>query len=232
MAYLIPYLSILATVAILGYTTVHVPPSSPNRFLALFFVLPFVIVTITTAHNASTYAAWNSFIAGAYGSQFIPEIIDHICISRLHFDTKESKNGGRGLLARILWALDITCNKRRIGSSRQVKNVPHFSSRNPCYTPTRRWFLIFRSVRFVLSYLLVDLLMSFPAPDRQQLEGAGFIERAGMAAGFWLITYLVQSAAYDFFSVIAVGLHLNGVEAWPPRFGSVYEAYSVRQFWG
>jgi len=228
----VPYFSALASIAILGYITIYVPPSLPNRLFALFTILPIVIVTITTAHNASTYPPMNSFIGGAYGSQFIPEIIDHICLSRLYFDTKDSKNVGRGFLAKIIWTFDIACNKRRLGSSNQVRNLPPFSFRNPHYTPSRNWFLISRSLRFVFSYLLVDFLTSFPAPDAEHLERLGLIERFGIVAGFWVITYTVQNAVYDLGSVIAVGLHLNEVEFWPPRFGSVYESYTVRRFWG
>jgi hypothetical protein len=228
MASPVPYLSVLAAVALLGCATVQLPPSSPYRPLAVLAVVPFTILTVKTGQSASPYPGWNCVMGVYFGPVLFLEIVNHICIARLYFHGNRSENGSGGLRAKILWTLDIACNKRRVGWRRQVKTVTHFSSRNPSYTPSRTQFLIFRTIRLILSYLLIDFLMSFPPPDLRQPQGA-FL--AVIMFGLWFIIYLTQSTTYDLYSVIAVGLHMSGVEAWPPRFGSIFEVYSVRRFW-
>jgi hypothetical protein len=95
--------------------------------------------------------------------------------------------------------------------------------------PSSTQFLIFRTTRVLLSYLFLDFVTSFPQQDFQEVQGASL---AAIVFGVWFTMYLVQYTIYDLYSIIAVGLHLSGVEAWPPRFGSLYEVYSVRRFWG
>ena len=229
MASPVPYLSVLATITILGYATVQLPPSSPYRPLAVLAVAPFAVLTAKTSRSASTNVSWNCAMSVLYGPLIFLESINHICIARLYFHASHFKNGGGGLRAKIQWTLDIAFNKRRVGWPRPVKTLPHFSSKNPSYTPSRTQFLIFRTIRLILFYLLTDFLMSLPRPDSYQPQGATL---AAMVFGLWFLMYLVQSIVYDLYSLIAVGLHLSGVEAWPPRYGSLYEVYSVRRFWG
>jgi hypothetical protein len=230
MASPVPYLSVLATIAILGYATVQLPPSSPYRPLAVLAVVPFIVLTVTTSRSASPNTGWNCAIAVFYGPLLFMEIVKHTCIDRLYFHANQFENGSGGLRAKILWTLDITFNKRRVGWQRPVKTLPNFSSKNPSYTPSRTQFLIFRTIRLILSYLFIDFVMSFPLPDLQQPQTS--LETIVIGIWFTSSVYLVHSSTYDLYSVIAVGLHLSEVEAWPPRFGSLYEVYSVRRFWG
>jgi hypothetical protein len=137
MASPVPYLSVLAAVAILGYATVQLPPSSPYRPLAVLAVVPSVVLTATTSRSASTNLDWNCHMAMFYGPLLFLETINHTCIARLYFHANQFENGSGGLRAKILWTLDITFNKRRVGWPRPVKTLPHFSSKNPSYTLTR-----------------------------------------------------------------------------------------------
>ncbi|CAJ0546763.1 Ff.00g013900.m01.CDS01 [Fusarium sp. VM40] len=43
--------------------------------------------------------------------------------------------------------------------------------------------------------------------------------------------YLILSSYHDILSVVAVGLHVDSPEEWPPLFGQIWQAYSVRRYW-
>jgi hypothetical protein len=102
-------------------------------------------------------------------------------------------------------------------------------------------------VRFVLSYLLLDFITNQTVPDIEHfafgkerllhriaagdLSLADGLEVAGTVLGYSFAAYFAESMMYDFFSVLAVGLGISQVADWPPLFGSIFEAYSVRRFW-
>ncbi|PLN84691.1 membrane bound O-acyl transferase family-domain-containing protein [Aspergillus taichungensis] len=49
---------------------------------------------------------------------------------------------------------------------------------------------------------------------------------------FWAGTYCLLDAAYLFVSVLSVAFGFTQPHEWPPLFGSLTDAYSVRRFWG
>lgn len=253
MASAVPYLLIIASALLLHFTLSRLPPPTPYRCLMLAPILFSTLATAITAKDASAFTIWNTFIGCIYGSNLALEAIDHVCITRRYLDPNAAKKlpaRSKRLFvsASLLWTVDIICNSRSIGSPRQIKNVPYFNRRSPTFRPTRTQFLIFRSVRFVLCYLLIDFLTSIPSPSASrfspeaepfltkllagQMTAVEFAERASMTMSFYLMVYVIQVTTYDFFSIVAVGLGLNNAGDWPPRFGSIWEAYSVRRFWG
>lgn len=43
--------------------------------------------------------------------------------------------------------------------------------------------------------------------------------------------YLILSSYHDILSIIAIGLRIDTPEEWPPLFGQIGQAYSVRRYW-
>jgi hypothetical protein len=50
--------------------------------------------------------------------------------------------------------------------------------------------------------------------------------------GYLTVQYLIINLLYDFLAVFSVALHITEVDVWPPVFGRLDEAWSLRQFWG
>jgi hypothetical protein len=176
----VPYLSTACTTVFLGWTLMHIPPSSPNRYLMLPLIVSTATVTSITASYASGVAPWNNFVAMEYGSLLILQIFDKVCLSRLYYPddirpaTLVPKDGDtqqpiestwtRSLNA-LRWSVDLIINKRRVRTASQVKNVPPFNPKMPEQIPSLRSFLLFRAVRFSLLYLLLEFMTSQHIPD-------------------------------------------------------------------
>ena len=234
---LLPYLSVVTTIFLLRCILVDIP-SSGSRLVMLPLVLLSLSITAMSAQHCSPNPTWNIFIGVEYGSQLALEVIDWVHLSRLYYPGAHAAR----------WTTDLVLNKRGIRTSRQVKNVPAFDSKNPSRVPSRLQFLLFRTIRFMLSYLLIDLLTSQSVPSMANFEPgkerifhriyngdldlAGLGEVAGVLLGYGISGYIAESTAYDLFSIIAVGLGISEVADWPPLFGSITEAYTIHRFWG
>lgn len=143
-----------------------------------------------------------------------------------------------------------TVSFRHIDSPLQIKNVPPFSSADPPHIPSRSAFLLRTSLTTLICTVLVDAsgqrippspsdlatvfsparipLLTRPdnfASDRLKL-------RALLTLGFWSSIYFFCQAAYGAMAVLAVSLGSSPPKSWPPFFGSVADAYTLRNFWG
>lgn len=152
---------------------------------------------------------------------------------------------------RIRQSFRLVLSPRGIGTKLQIANIPRFSDFGNML-PTRRQFLWSRSRDFVWRYLLLDALsavavfyqhsgrgkdyLSFIGPDVHVLHfGMGLKElcvRTVLQILFTLWTKFTLSFLYDSVSLVAVGFSLSAPEDWPPLFGSISEAWTMRRFWG
>jgi hypothetical protein len=111
---------------------------------------------------------------------------------------------------------------------------------------SRLKFLLHRCAKFVLKYLILEILAISPPPKPEDftaakepffsrlrsINGEELVIRIFSTVGFWVNMYLFISVLYDVLTVFHVGLGIDPPHAWPPAFGNISEAYSVRQFWG
>lgn len=184
----LPYLSIICTTALLGWTLVTIPPSSPKRHLMLPLILSSAAVTSITATYASHVASWNVFLAMEYGTLMILEIIDKVCLSSLYYPEdspratpvpkdgkakRPAESSWTKFLNAVRWSVDLAINKRRVRHPSQVKNVPPFDANRPEHIPSRSSFLLSRAVRFSLLYLLIDFVVSQPVLDAESKFAPG-----------------------------------------------------------
>ncbi|KAJ9254579.1 hypothetical protein DTO195F2_6564 [Paecilomyces variotii] len=156
-----------------------------------------------------------------------------------------------GLRARIDAALKIVQNTRGIGTSWQVKGTP---SHPAFYEPNRRSpdrgvYVLRQMVILIWQYLLLDAvtvpLKRMSVEDRVREMGPGTEWLFWNASpeqwtrkfktgviGWFVIARLIIDSNHRLFSIVAVGLGGSSPELWPPFFGSMWDAYTIRGFWG
>ncbi|EGE84889.1 hypothetical protein RJZ56_006855 [Blastomyces dermatitidis] len=261
----IPYLAVAVAIALQGITLIYVPPNSYKRICMLPVILLPVAIVCLTAHHASYVQPWNIFIGLEFGTLLALEVLDNVCLSKISYPTGEAgdrkKHDGDKDTAdthaastrncfydKVRWSLDIAINKRRINRADQTRNVPSFDSGRLHHIPSRRSFLLFRTARFILLYLVFDLITSQPLEDAQAKFGPGkdrifarimandispaeIGETVGILVGHCICAYISLLIGYDFFSLVAVGLCGAKVSDWKPLFGDIRQVYSIRTFW-
>jgi len=154
------------------------------------------------------------------------------------------------ILNRLKFGWDSTFSIRDINTPHEQANIPLYSPSDPNYVPSRPKFLLTTSIRFIITYLLLDLIESLPpsssvAPFEPALypvflrskdvTGITLEEvatRIGTSVMVWVVTYCLLSSFVAFMSLVFVGTGLTPVSSWRPFFGSFGEAYTLRGFWG
>ncbi|KAJ6036584.1 hypothetical protein N7540_000863 [Penicillium herquei] len=148
---------------------------------------------------------------------------------------------------RLRFGIWAAFNSRCLGTSEQVKNVPQFSNTDPKHIPPRSAFLRRTARIAILSYLGLDLLSSMSDPE----VGNRFLvpSKVPIFRRLWEVT--LEEVMVRFFSTIAMGTGLvcsqGGIYSmfafisvlsgmsdpseWPPFYGSLSDAYSLRRLW-
>lgn len=110
--------------------------------------------------------------------------------------------------------------------------------------PDRSHFLLRQSAIFAWQYLALDLIQTLTvqqASERKELlpniqwnvSPGQWAERAGTHIAVWFVaTRLIGDSAYRLLSIISVGLGIDSPSDWPPAWGRMKEAYTLRKFWG
>lgn len=154
---------------------------------------------------------------------------------------------GNGLFfSRLIWALAMQWNLRRIKTSRPARNTPPFSSKNPTYIPSRGAFLLTRIAVILASIAYMAIIGLQPQPTREDISGdrTRFFSRLNEVTLYELLQRAISTVTwlsgigttseicYNVIAVVLVGLGLSEPVMWPSWFGSFTEAYSVRRWWG
>lgn len=149
---------------------------------------------------------------------------------------------------RLRFGLDVSLNPRLVNTSYQVKNVPRWSQGEPQRVPSRGSFLRRTAFIVLLNYLAVDLSSLGAQPERNavlfsdqkvalfrrwdSLGPEELVVRALASFMLWLNIYCIFRIFHGLIVLLAVGSGFSKVQDWPPPFGPLSEAYSVRRFWG
>ncbi|EFR05482.1 Tri7 [Nannizzia gypsea CBS 118893] len=234
---------------------VYVPPTSSLRaWLLPVLVVPTLVVSRTAVH-ATPVMPLNFVIGVGYGLRLALEMFDLLCISKVaypgHTGSKTS-DGTRGKPGDSLpWytrAYRAAVWLGEASSTDRGRNGYIDISREKAKKTSKRQFLVFRSIRFILCYLLLDLITSQSledadvkfAPGKEKIlsriiagdfSGQDFGETLGSIVGFAAAGYLNLVVLIDFASVLAVSLGISEVQDWPPWFGPLTKLYSIRNFW-
>ncbi|KAL8830594.1 MAG: hypothetical protein Q9191_001347 [Dirinaria sp. TL-2023a] len=152
------------------------------------------------------------------------------------------------ILDRLRFGFSVSLQGRFTGTKWPVKNVPLFSPRDPNYVPGRVEFILRNTLKSSVYVFILRLSSSLGNPKENpvlfspsripflsrlwEVSTSEIITRVLSVLGYWVVQYMVIEVLYSFLAVSAVALRITDVDAWPPVFGSVMEAWSIRQYWG
>ena len=156
---------------------------------------------------------------------------------------EKTSSGFLARLGRAIWALWST---HAVNTPWQVKNVPPhpaYFTRRGMDAPPRACFLFRQSAIFAWQYLVLNILQL--AQDVEKGDHAVFTEfEWDVPVEIWIkrvissvITWFLASRIildiyYRAVSILCVGVGLHSPSDWPPVFGRMGDAYTLRGFWG
>lgn len=136
------------------------------------------------------------------------------------------------LSSRFWWALRLLHSPRGIGWAHEPK--AHI---RPHPTTSRAQFLLDQLLRAAKYILIFDVarVLSYSNPYFQKgglsLTDAGWLWRSTVLAHV-VTSYTIIGLIQTVYSIVSVALGLTAPEEWPPFFGYVGDAYTVRRSWG
>ncbi|VUC24039.1 unnamed protein product [Clonostachys rosea] len=147
----------------------------------------------------------------------------------------------RGVAGAWLQALALIFNPRRIGTKWEVKGISNRSKAQG------RFGFAFRSlVKALIASTVIDVILRLPPKPEPHLLEPGketlytfwnlsaedIIFRFMVVLMFTTITCLTVVCMYYFAAAVTVAIGINKLESWPPIFGSLRNAYTIRGLWG
>ena len=137
------------------------------------------------------------------------------------------------ILSKIIWALRLMTSPRGIGWNWQVRDV----SSNPD-SHARRWVAVRRyALRAVAAYAQkLGVLYVLGVAKYLLAEGEGVTGNrlVSVLVGLcvWSWEYFELNSMYSVAAAMSIAAGACEPWEWPPIFGPISEAWSVRQFWG
>lgn len=157
-----------------------------------------------------------------------------------------TESGPASLRNRLQFGLRTTMYPRKIGTPYEVKNVPHFSSRDPKYAPSRSHYIIRSAISLLATWMIIYLHSIYRPSDTDVLYDPGMVplltrydqvtldeilSRVKSTFLYWFIFYHKLNSFFGQLNLILGASGLSEVKFCRPVFGPALEAYSVRQFW-
>ena len=244
-----PLSSIALQTAVVVTTLGFTPARSSLRPGAL------VLVGLCTGHCISTALGyfvrtpWASLVVG-YSVMLLLHYVDIGLLTRWEFPPSKNakplharscETATPSWAARLRFGIWVAFNARFIGTPEQVHHVPK------AITTDRAAFLRRSGGYILLSYLVLDMLGSMGDPD----VGSRFLVAARvpcfrrlseitaeelvirifstLAAGVGLLSS--QGGFYHLFAFTSVFMKWSKPQDWPPFYGSLSQAYSLRSLW-
>jgi len=132
-------------------------------------------------------------------------------------------------------AYKMLYNYRGINTSWQVVKTPQtpstpssLSSARTDFLPRQLFTIFIRYLALALFYEVSELLNSSPTYLSQMHTAA----RTYLTLNFVLHNYLLLSSLHELLSILFIYvLRLDEPHEWPPLYGDIREAYTVRRFW-
>ena len=159
----------------------------------------------------------------------------------------EQTDRGRDIWERLKFGAWVTTSTRYIGSPYQARNVPPYSKLNPFFVPTRLEFLLMWSIKFIVCYLIIDVMTQASQPEMNPIIYAEsympffsrlaevtieeFMTRIFTSILYWIGCYAIVQVYHTGFALISVSTGLDRPELWRPICGPLSEAYTIRGFW-
>ncbi|EFR01714.1 hypothetical protein MGYG_04717 [Nannizzia gypsea CBS 118893] len=148
---------------------------------------------------------------------------------------------------RLKFGFAATFSFRHIGTPYQVKNVPRFSKKNPEYVPSRSRFLLWTGFIFTASYVFLDLVtfkvdidtnLKYFTPKNipfftrlPNISRDEIVMRVISTAISGITMTCIQRGIYSLVAFVSVFLAISEPREWPPFYGPVSQAFSLRRAW-
>ena len=135
---------------------------------------------------------------------------------------------------------------RGLGTSWQVQSISHFSQSDPDWIPSLLNFIVWKSAIIIGCYFVhhyvFDLRVNLGRDDFHPSRIPFFTRirdvtpeeiwmRVLLNVTFWITGYCILQPLFSIPAVIAVCFNPKSVGEWRPPFGSIQDAYTIRQFW-
>lgn len=130
------------------------------------------------------------------------------------------------------------------GTPWEIKTNP-FSDIDPNYVPSKPVFIMRTLLRVIISYIILDTFTLLPADPEAMSESKQYVfsrhedvtvaEIGEKVAGALIMACMIIGTVSFWlggWAIISVGLGISHPKDWPPFWGKVREAWSIRQLWG
>lgn len=243
---------------LLAIVTICCPPGSLLRRASLFLQITFVFQAylspppsrITDTATLYMHGVLLGNLTACYFDRLysgVPEKKFYRIGEKGRWERGNCKGNGFGnLMQKFWWALELLIVRRGVGWNWQISNIPASKKGE-----SRAAFLRLRLAKWVLMYCGLyltawtakNILDDFQSIADAKLQAAVV---SVVRNDIFLFVFIYLGSAmiiYSYFgipmlslSILCVGLRVGPSawqepEAWPPNFGSISEAYSVRRFW-
>lgn len=133
------------------------------------------------------------------------------------------------------------------GTPWEVKGLPQFSSSDPQWVPSPFQFIMCKLAILIGCFFLNDYMVKLKwTVDRKMFQPSlvPFFTRIGevtqeevwtrlvVGVTTWTGAYCLLQVLLCIPAIVGICLKPGSVQEWPPGFGPVLEAYTVRGFWG
>ena len=239
-----PFVQLFLSYSVTAVSIAFVPPIPMMRLSAFGVVLVVAVFGLLYKDRTQASVVWLDFCAVCtcgvilYANYFLVLM-------------KATPPPRSSWTSRLLWAVDLVLNPRGIGTTWQVRNLPPFSKRDPKYVPSRCIFIIQRIATGLQFYVMMK---AFTVVDAEIYNASlqdgdyneykeSIIRRIGdvsmreLFIRAWLPLQNVfgvwsrNQYLHCLVSVIAVTFG-DKPRRWPPLYGNIRDAYSLRRFWG
>ena len=238
---LLTFLALFTTVILL------VPRQSTlTRFTSLIALCSLTYVLQETFLQLCENPHWRAAAAPLLWIQFL-SASEWILISRLdaaHIPRRRGKQGLDTIITQVTDVIALLWNLRRVNTKWQTKNIPSSSSSGPA-SSSRSHFILRRLTTTLIAYLVMDIMVSAPPPDPKlvrpekatllklhDLSSEDLIFRTIGTLSFWFSTALINLIMSNTTAILSVLSGLSAPTDCPPLYGSILEAYTIRNFWG
>ncbi|KAL4887232.1 membrane bound O-acyl transferase family-domain-containing protein [Aspergillus karnatakaensis] len=235
-----PILSILGTIAVSSVIVGCTPGTSyAARFGGLILAVIFTCNCITGVKDALVRSPWAGITRGC-SITLLLHYINLALLSKWSFHNQH----GASLRSRLGSGFNMTLNWRFIGTPDQVKFI-----RAPAVGVSRLSFLLRAAAFIIVSYLFLDLMDSAADPElaakylspenipllrrlyEKQLPREELIVRAVSGLGIGIALVALIGGCYNILAFFSVLSGLSAPSDWPPLFGSLSDAYTLRRVW-
>jgi len=176
----------------------------------------------------------DAYIANALGCACVIEVLrvlDALYLSDLRLVGQDAPRDSLPLWSRIKWAVQLKLALRGIG----WQHAPMHTIPPAPVEESRSAFVIrcvLGAVWGILCTDLVGLTILYQPPNNIGHVGLQFWHYFRYILQIYGISYFGMNTAYYIFGILLVPMGFTSPQDWPPLFGPLSGAYTVKRFWG